>query len=99
MNMKMLRKMQNKMVRIQEDLAQETIEGTAGGGAVVVTMTGQQQVQAVEIDPDVVDPDDVSLLEDLILAAFNEALTKSQELAGKRLGALTGGMGLGNLGF
>ena len=99
MNMKMLRKMQNKMVRIQEDLAQETIEGTAGGGAVVVTMTGQQQVQAVEINPDVVDPEDVSLLEDLILAAFNEALTKSQELAGKRLGALTGGMGLGNLGF
>ncbi len=99
MNMKMLRKMQNKMVRIQEELAQETIEGTAGGGAVVVTMTGQQQVQAVEIDPDVVDPADVSLLEDLILAAFNEALTKSQELAGKRLGALTGGLGLGNLGF
>lgn len=99
MNMKMLRKMQNKMVRIQEELAQETIEGTAGGGAVVVTMTGQQQIQAVKIDPDVVDPADVSLLEDLILAAFNEALMKSQELAGKRLGALTGGLGLGNLGF
>ena len=99
MNMKMLRRMQNKMVRIQEELAQETIEGTAGGGAVVVTMTGQQQVQSVEINPDVVDPEDVSLLEDLILAAFNEALTKSQELAGKRLGALTGGLGLGNLGF
>ena len=62
-------------------------------------MTGQQQVQSVEINPDVVDPEDVSLLEDLILAAFNEALTKSQELAGKRLGALTGGLGLGNLGF
>ena len=99
MNMKMLRRMQNKMVKIQEELAQETIEGTAGGGAVVVTMTGQQEVQAVEINPDVVDPEDVSLLEDLILAAFNEALTKSQELAGKRLGALTGGMGLGNLGL
>lgn len=99
MNMKMLRRMQNKMVKIQDELAQETIEGTAGGGAVVVTMTGQQQVQSVEINPDVVDPEDVSLLEDLILAAFNEALTKSQELAGKRLGALTGGLGLGNLGF
>ena len=99
MNMKMLRRMQNKMVKIQEELAQETIEGTAGGGAVVVTMTGQQEVQAVEINPDVVDPEDVSLLEDLILAAFTEALTKSQELAGKRLGALTGGLGLGNLGF
>ncbi len=99
MNMKMLRKMQNKMVRIQEELGQETVEGTAGGGAVVVTMTGQQQVQAVKVDPAVVDPDDVSLLEDLILAAFSEALTKSQDLAGKRLGALTGGLGLGNLGF
>jgi DNA-binding YbaB/EbfC family protein len=99
MNMKMLRRMQNKMVKIQEELAQETIEGTAGGGAVVVTMTGQQQIQAVEIDPAVVDPEDVSLLEDLILAAFTEALTKSQELASKRVGALTGGLGLGNLGF
>lgn len=99
MNMKMLRRMQNKMVKIQDELAQETIEGTAGGGAVVVTMTGQQQVQSVEINPDVVDPEDVSMLEDLILAAFTEALTKSQELAGKRLGALTGGLGLGNLGF
>jgi DNA-binding YbaB/EbfC family protein len=91
--------MQNKMVKIQEELAQETIEGTAGGGAVVVTMTGQQQIQAVEIDPAVVDPEDVSLLEDLILAAFTEALVKSQDLAGKRLGALTGGLGLGNLGL
>ena len=99
MNMKMLRRMQNKMVKIQEELAQETIEGTAGGGAVVVTMTGQQQIQAVEIDPAVVDPEDVSLLEDLILAAFSEALVKSQDLAGKRLGALTGGLGLGNLGM
>jgi DNA-binding YbaB/EbfC family protein len=99
MNMKMLRRMQNKMVKMQEELAQETIEGTAGGGAVVVTMTGQQQIQAVEIDPAVVDPEDVSLLEDLILAAFTEALTKSQELASKRVGALTGGLGLGNLGF
>jgi DNA-binding YbaB/EbfC family protein len=99
MNMKMLRRMQNKMVKIQEELAQETIEGTAGGGAVVVTMTGQQQIQAVEIDPAVVDPEDVSLLEDLILAAFSEALVKSQDLAGKRLGALTGGLGLGNLGL
>jgi DNA-binding YbaB/EbfC family protein len=99
MNMKMLRRMQNKMVKMQEELAQETIEGTAGGRAVVVTMTGQQQIQAVEIDPAVVDPEDVSLLEDLILAAFTEALTKSQELASKRVGALTGGLGLGNLGF
>ena len=99
MNMKMLRRMQNKMVKMQEELAQETIEGTAGGGAVVVAMTGQQQVQSVEIDPAVVDPEDVSLLEDLILAAFTEALTKSQELASKRVGALTGGLGLGNLGF
>ena len=64
-----------------------------------MTMTGQQQIQAVEIDPAVVDPEDVSLLEDLILAAFSEALVKSQDLAGKRLGALTGGLGLGNLGL
>lgn len=99
MNMKMLRKMQNKMVKIQEDLGQETVQGTSGGGAVTVTMTGQQKIEAVKIDAEVVDPSDVSMLEDLILAAVAEALTKSQELASKQLGSLTGGLGLGNMGF
>jgi DNA-binding YbaB/EbfC family protein len=87
-----MREMQNRLAKIQEDLAAETVEATAGGGAVKVTMTGQQQVRAVTIDPGAVDPEDVEMLQDMIVAALNEALAKSQELAAKRLGALTGGM-------
>jgi len=87
-----MREMQARLAKIQEDLAAETVEATAGGGAVKVMMTGQQQVRAVTIDPGAVDPDDVEMLQDMIVAAVNEALAKSQELAAKRLGALTGGM-------
>jgi len=87
-----MREMQNRLAKIQEDLAAETVEATAGGGAVKVMMTGQQQVRAVTIDPGAVDPEDVEMLQDMIVAAMNEALAKSQELAAKRLGALTGGM-------
>jgi DNA-binding YbaB/EbfC family protein len=91
-NAKVMREMQNRLAKIQEDLAAETVEATAGGGAVKVTITGQQQVRAVTIDPGAVDPEDVEMLQDMIVAAMNEALGKSQELAAKRLGALTGGM-------
>jgi len=91
-NAKVMREMQNRLAKIQEDLAAETVEATAGGGAVKVMMTGQQQVRAVTIDPGAVDPEDVEMLQDMIVAAMNEALAKSQELAAKRLGALTGGM-------
>ena len=92
---KMMRDMQAqlaKMQKIQEDLAAETVEATAGGGAVKVVMTGQQRIQSVELDPGAVDPDDVEILQDMIVAAVNEALTKSQELAASRLGAVTGNL-------
>jgi DNA-binding YbaB/EbfC family protein len=79
-------------MKIQEELANETIEASAGGGAVTVIMTGQQKVQEVKIDPEVVNPEDVEMLQDLVLSAFNEALGKSQELASKRLSAITGGI-------
>jgi nucleoid-associated protein EbfC len=92
MGMAMFQQMQAKMLKMQEELAKETVEGTAGGGAVTVTMTGQMKAQSVTIDPEVIDPDDVDILQDLVVAAINEAVTKSQELQAKRLSAITGGM-------
>lgn len=91
-NANMIKQMQQRLMKIQEELARETIEVSAGGGAVTVVMTGQQKVQEVKIDPEVVNPEDVEMLQDLVLSAFNEALAKSQELAAKRLSAVTGGI-------
>ena len=87
-----MQQMQNRLAKIQEELGSDTVEASVGGGMVTITMTGHQQVESVKIDPDAVDPDDVETLQDLMVAAFNEALKKSQELASTRLGALTGGM-------
>ena len=98
MNNEMLRQMQARMQKIQDDLAAETVEATAGGGAVTVTVTGigmgpaQAKVQSIRISPEAVDPEDVETLEDLVVAAVNEALTKAQETAAGKLSALTGGM-------
>lgn len=92
MGMAMFQQMQNKMLKMQEELAKETVEASAGGGAVTVTMTGQMKVQGVKIDPEVVDADDVEILQDLIVAAVNDAVAKSQDLQAKRLSAITGGM-------
>ncbi len=91
--MRQMQQMQDRLAKIQEELANETVEGTAGGGAVTVTMTGQQKVQGVAIDPSVVDPEDVEMLQDMVLAATNEAVNSSQEMASKRLGGITGGLG------
>ena len=89
---KQVQQMQSQLAKIQEELGTQTVEASVGGGMVTVVMTGQQQVQSVSIDPEALDPEDVETLQDLMVAAFNEALRKSQELAGQRLGALTGGM-------
>ena len=89
---KQMQQMQARLAKIQEELGEETVEAGVGGGVVKVVMTGQQQVRAVTIDPEALDPEDVETLQDLMVAAFNEALKKSQDLAGQRLGALTGGM-------
>ncbi|HST05776.1 MAG TPA: YbaB/EbfC family nucleoid-associated protein [Chloroflexia bacterium] len=91
---KQLQDMQKKMVKAQEDLANETVTGSAGGGAVTVEMTGHHMVTAVTIDKDAVDPDDVESLQDMVLAAFNQALEKAQEMTEKKMGAITGGMNL-----
>ncbi|HEX2923681.1 MAG TPA: YbaB/EbfC family nucleoid-associated protein [Chloroflexota bacterium] len=91
-NMRLLQQMQEKLLKAQEELGNEVVEGTAGGGAVKIAMTGHQKVQSVTIDPEVVDPEDVEMLQDLVAAAINEAVSKSHELATKRLGSVTGGM-------
>ncbi len=91
-NMRLIQQMQERLLKAQEELGNETVEGTAGGGAVKIVMSGHQKVQSVTIDPEVVDPEDVEMLQDLVAAAVNEAVNKSHELASKRLGALTGGM-------
>ena len=96
-NPKMLRKiqqMQKEMNRIQEELANERIEATAGGGVVKVTANGSQEVIEIKIDKQAVDPDEVELLEEMVLAGVREALEKSKELAQEKMGKLTGGMGL-----
>jgi DNA-binding YbaB/EbfC family protein len=96
-NPKMLRQlqeMQQRMARIQEDLGNKEVEGTSGGGAVRVRANGHQKVLAIEVSPEAVDPDDVELLQDTILAAVNEALDRSRELAASEMGQLTAGMGL-----
>ena len=91
---KMAQRMQADMAKAQEDLAALTVEGTAGGGAVVVVMTGTQECKQVRIKKDAVDPEDVETLEDLVRAATTDALAKSKQLAADRLGGLTGGLKL-----
>ncbi len=91
---RMAREMQANMEKAQEELGQATVLGTAGGGAVTVTMTGTQECREVKISPEAVDPSDVETLQDLVLAAVSDALAKSKELAAQRLGGLTGGLKL-----
>jgi len=93
--MRQARQFQEKMEKIQQELEKETVEASSGGGAVTVVMTGQQQVQSVNISPEAAD--DTEMLEDLVLTAMNEAIKKSKELAASRLGALTGGLNIPGL--
>ena len=93
---KMLQQAQEMMAQqqqAQEALKSEKVEASAGGGMVKVTMTGDLHLQSIVIDPDAVDPEDVEMLQDMVLAAVNEAMTSSQELANRKLGGITGGLG------
>ena len=90
--MQQAQKLQAKLAKAQEELSNLTVEASSGGGAVKVTMNGQQKIQSVKISPEVVDPDDVELLQDLVLTAVSEALAKSQQAAAEHLGGLTGGL-------
>ncbi|MCC7106270.1 MAG: YbaB/EbfC family nucleoid-associated protein [Chloroflexi bacterium] len=90
--MRQLQQMQNKLAQAQAELADAQVEGSAGGGAVRVVMTGKQEVRGVSIDPSVVDPEDVEMLQDLVLAAFNDAQAQSLKLTEQRMGQVTGGL-------
>lgn len=92
--MQQLQKMQEQLQQTQAQLAEETVEFTAGGGAVKVVITGDQHLRSIEIDPSVLEDADVEFLQDMLLTAFNGALDKSRELAATRLGPLAGGMNL-----
>ena len=92
--MSQMAKLQEEMEKTQAELAEEELSITAGGGMVTVVVTGAQVIRAIKIQPEAVDPDDVEMLEDMVLAAVTEALDKSRALQEERMGALTGGMGL-----
>lgn len=90
--MQQAQKLQEKLAKAQEELGNITVEASSGGGAVKVAMDGQQKIRSVKISPEVVNPEDVELLEDLVLTAVSEAIAKSQEAAAEQLGGLTGGL-------
>lgn len=90
--MKQAQKLQSKMLKLQEELAEKTVEASSGGGMVKVVANGRQQILSIQIEKEVVDPDEVEMLQDLILAAVNDALVKSQEMVSGEMGKLTGGM-------
>jgi DNA-binding YbaB/EbfC family protein len=92
--MKQAQQMQEKVKKLQEEAAGKTVEASAGGGMITVVANGRQEVLSVKIDPSVVDPNDIEMLQDLVAAAVNEALRKSQELMKEEMANLTAGMGL-----
>jgi len=92
--MKQVQKMQAEMARIQEEMAERTVEVTAGGGAIKVVASGHQEIREIKIEPEAVDPSDVEMLEDLIVAAVNEALRKSQDMVAQEMAKVTGGVKL-----
>jgi len=89
--------MQEQMLKAQEELGNKTVEGSAGGGVVTVSMNGHKKVLGITIKPEAVDPDDVEMLQDLVMAAVNDALNKADELASQDLGRFTGGMNIPGL--
>ena len=91
--------MQSQMMQIQEKLASETVEASVGGGMVVATFTGQGDIVSIKIDPEVINPDDKDMLEDLVASAVNEGLKKSRDLMSENMGGLTGALGAMGLGM
>ena len=92
--MKQAQKLQSKMLKLQEELADKTVETTSEGGMVKVVANGRQQIVSIQIEEEVIDPEDVEMLQDLILAAINDALTKSQEMVSGEMSKLTGGINI-----
>ena len=95
--MKQAQKLQSRMLKLQEELAERTVESASGGGMVRVVANGRQQIESIRIEKEVVDPEDVDMLQDLILAAVNDALTKAQEMVSAEMSKVTGGMNVPGL--
>ena len=95
--MKQAQKLQKKMLQAQQDLATKTVEATSGGGMVKVVANGAQKIESIVFEKEVVDPEDVEMLQDLVLAAVNDALKKSQDMVSTEMGKLTGGMNIPGL--
>lgn len=92
--MKQAQKMQKEMMKLQEEIEQRTVEASAGGGAVTVVITGKKEVRSITLNPEIVDPDDIEMLQDLIMAAVNEAIRQADEMAAKEMSKITGGLNL-----
>ena len=95
--MKQAQKLQKKMLKTQEELAKKTVEASSGGGMVKVVATGAQKIQSIVLEKEIIDPEDIEMLQDLILAAVNDALNKSQEMVSAEMGKLTGGFNIPGL--
>jgi DNA-binding YbaB/EbfC family protein len=90
--MKQVQKMQADMARMQEEMAERTVEASAGGGAVKIVMSGKQEVKEITIDPEALNPEEADILQDMLMAAFNEAVRKSQDMLAQEMNKITGGM-------
>lgn len=92
--MKQAQQIQTKMAKLQEDLGDRTVEASSGGGMVIVVANGRQEVLSIKIEPEVIDPDDAEMLQDLIMAAVNDALTRAKDMVNEEMGKLTKGMNI-----
>ena len=97
--MKQARKMQEQLAAAEDNLKTQTVDTSAGGGMVKVTMTGDMKIESIKIDPDACDPEDAEMLQDMIMAAVNEAIRSVGELANKQMGAITGGLNIPGMPF
>lgn len=98
-SMKMIQQMQNRIMKIQQELEETEVEGSAGGGVVTATVTGSRAFKSIKIDPSAVDPNDVEVLEELVTLAVRDAMDRAAKLAEEKMGGLTGGLNLPGLGF
>ena len=98
-SMKMIQQMQNRIMKIQQELEETEVEGSAGGGVVTATVTGSRAFKCIQIDPSAVDPDDVEVLEELVTLAVQDAMERAAKLAEEKMGGVTGGMSLPGLGL
>lgn len=98
-SVKQIQQMQQRIMQAQEELGSRTVQATSGGGAVTIVMDGHQKVHSIKIAPEAVDPNDLSMLEDMVLAAVNEAVDKTQAMAAQQLSSLTGGIKIPGLGL